>query len=196
VIPHGAKKIQSRLDDIHQWSELSPGSPSTKLLLESCHLDSTGKVTSAALVTDLIGEIWVATVRMYLHCRFFRRPRSHPLVQESLQTFLQCLMRTPYSGPLFTSQAPFCCIFLMSLISYHPKDREIFRDWFDTIVLNVGCRSSVPPVWEAVKRMWIWLDATFSDEYFDESRPIGERNAWWEIMVTHLVETEGYISLI
>jgi hypothetical protein len=62
-------------------------------------------------------------------------------VQQNLQTFLQCLTRMPYSGPLFTSQAPFCCIFLMALVSYREEDRRIFADWFDTIVLNVGGRS-------------------------------------------------------
>jgi hypothetical protein len=57
---------------MHQWSEISPGYQSKEELLESCQLDSESKVTSAAMVTDLTGEIWIATVRMYLHCRFYR----------------------------------------------------------------------------------------------------------------------------
>lgn len=40
------------------------------------------------------------------------------------------------------------------------------------------------------------MDTTFVDEYFDEGMSIGERNSWWEVMVAHLIETEGYISLI
>jgi hypothetical protein len=44
--------------------------------------------------------------------------------------------------------------------------------------------------------MWMWMDTTFVDEYFDEGMSIGERNSWWEVMVAHLIETEGYISLI
>lgn len=51
-------------------------------------------------------------------------------------------------------------------------------------------------MWETVKRMWVWLHATFADEEFDESKPIGQRNAWWEVMVAYWVETEGYICLI
>lgn len=57
---------------MHQWSELSPGHQSKEALLESCVLDVNGKVTSAAMVTDLTGEIWIATVHMYLNCRFYR----------------------------------------------------------------------------------------------------------------------------
>lgn len=57
---------------MHQWSELSPGYRSKEELLESCQLDADGKVTSAAMVTDLTGEIWLVTVQMYLHCRFYR----------------------------------------------------------------------------------------------------------------------------
>lgn len=60
---------------MHQWSELSQGYLSKDTLLESCQLDANGKVTSAAMVTDLTGEIWIATVRMYLHCRFYRLER-------------------------------------------------------------------------------------------------------------------------
>lgn len=40
------------------------------------------------------------------------------------------------------------------------------------------------------------MDTAFVDEYFDENSIIEERNPWWEVMVAHLIETEGYISLI
>jgi hypothetical protein len=72
VIPHGARTIEERLNNMHQWSELSPGHRSKEELLETCQLDADGKVTSAAMVTDLTGEIWIATVQVYLHCRFYR----------------------------------------------------------------------------------------------------------------------------
>jgi len=47
----------------------------------------------------------------------------------------------PYSGPLFTSQAPFFAIFIMALVSYEDDDRQIARDWFNTIVTGAGDRS-------------------------------------------------------
>lgn len=72
MIPHAADTIQERLDNIRQWSEISSGYQSKDELFGLCELDANGKVTSAAMVTDLTGEIWIVTVKMYLHCRYYR----------------------------------------------------------------------------------------------------------------------------
>ncbi|EDN10496.1 predicted protein [Histoplasma mississippiense (nom. inval.)] len=101
--------------------------------------------------------------------------------------------RMPYNGALFTSQAPFFCVFIMSLVSYQQHDRDVARDWFETVLLAASCRSSVPPVWEAVQVLWEWMDAELVDEdNFDNAVPIGERRAWWEDMVAYLLDKVGW----
>jgi hypothetical protein len=47
----------------------------------------------------------------------------------------------PYGGVLFTSQAPFFCVFLVSLVAYRMENRAIVTDWFDTVLSAASCRS-------------------------------------------------------
>ena len=72
ILPHGAAKIEERLENFHQWSELSQGYVSSENLIRSCILDAYGKVNSPAKVTDLTGETWIIAAKLYLHCRFYR----------------------------------------------------------------------------------------------------------------------------
>jgi hypothetical protein len=72
ILPHGARRLAQRLTHFQQWSELSPGYPSVKELLDSCELDENGQVTCAAKVTELTGETLVSAAQIYLQCRFFR----------------------------------------------------------------------------------------------------------------------------
>ncbi|EER45127.1 conserved hypothetical protein [Histoplasma capsulatum H143] len=81
----------------------------------------------------------------------------------------------------------------MSLVSYQQHDRDVARNWFETVLLAASCRSSVPPVWEAVQVLWEWMDAELVDEdNFDNAVPIGERRAWWEDMVAYLLDKVGW----
>ncbi|EGC41084.1 conserved hypothetical protein [Histoplasma capsulatum var. duboisii H88] len=194
VTPIGALKIEEMLHDFRQRSELSEGYATTDALLESCILDVDGKVNTATKVTELTGETWVWAAKIYLHCRFFRKPRCHPDVCAALKTLMTCVQRMPYNGALFTSQAPFFCVFIMSLVSYQQHDRDVARNWFETVLLAASCRSSVPPVWEAVQVLWEWMDAELVDEdNFDNAVPIGERRAWWEDMVAYLLDKVGWL---
>ncbi|PGH08398.1 hypothetical protein GX51_01224 [Blastomyces parvus] len=196
VTPIGALKIEEMLHNFRQRSELSEGYATTAALLESCVLDADGKVNTATKVTELTGETWVCAAKIYLHCRFFRKPRCHPDVRAALRILMTCVQRMPYNGVLFTSQAPFFCVFIMSLVSSQQDDRDVARNWFETVLLAASCRSSVPPVWEAVQALWKWMDTELVDEEnFDDTIPIGERRAWWEDMVTHLLDKVGWVSL-
>lgn len=47
----------------------------------------------------------------------------------------------PYTGLLFTSQAPFFPIFFMGLVSYREEDRRVTRDWFEAVASVSGARS-------------------------------------------------------
>lgn len=72
VVPIGALKIEEILNDFRQRSELSDGYANTEALFESCVLNDNGKVDTATKVTELTGEAWVWSAKIYLHCRFFR----------------------------------------------------------------------------------------------------------------------------
>ncbi|CAG5153244.1 uncharacterized protein ALTATR162_LOCUS3096 [Alternaria atra] len=196
IIPHGAAKVQARLEKLQQWSDLSIGFPSCTALLNACDLDKDGKVESEIRVTELTGETWRVAAQIYLHCRFYRRPRNHPIVKERLNALLGCIKRMPYTGPLFTSQAPFFPVVIMALISTEESERKIAHEWFTTVVAQGNCRSSVPPVWHAVQYMWGWMDSHSLDDGFVEDKPIGQQVGWWEKMVTQLVEQTGVISLV
>ncbi|EZF24706.1 hypothetical protein H112_02812 [Trichophyton rubrum D6] len=192
---YAAKVISKGLKTFHQWSELSDGYPSAEELLRSCDLDKNGKVQTATKVTELTGETWVAAAQIYLHCRLRRKPRHHPDVQKTAKVLWKCVTMMPYSGTLFTSQAPFCPIFIASLVSIEKKDRMIAEEWFTTVGLKGKCRSSVPPVWAAVQAMWTWMDGGGVSHVFDEGVPVHKRPSWWESMVDQLIATVGYVSL-
>jgi hypothetical protein len=43
--------------------------------------------------------------------------------------------------------------------------------------------------------MWQWFDEDLVEPVFANTSTIGERFAWWEVMVERLIEIEGYVSL-
>lgn len=78
--------------------------------------------------------------QIYLQVRFYKKPCSHPDVREPLGILIRCVECMPFSGPLFTSQAPFGPIFIMGLVA-QGEDRRVARSWFDTVASRSGCRS-------------------------------------------------------
>ncbi|EXJ92219.1 hypothetical protein A1O3_00769 [Capronia epimyces CBS 606.96] len=197
IVPMGAAKIQEILESFRQRSRLSEGYPTTQELLDSCELDEDGKVNSATKVTELSGECWVYTAKIYLQCRFFRKPRSHPDVRSARVMLQRCLKPLPESGPLLTAQTPFFPVVLMAIISYTPEDRDVAREWFESVLARGG-RSNIPPIWQATKLLWAWLDGYSVGEEsmsYDEDTPVGLRHAWWEDMVEYLMEEVGWMSL-
>ena len=72
IVPLVGRAVEERLENFWQWSDLSEGHPTSEALLSSCKLDENGKVTTAAEVTELTGEAYVATAQIYLQCRLFR----------------------------------------------------------------------------------------------------------------------------
>ncbi|KAK0703672.1 fungal-specific transcription factor domain-containing protein [Lasiosphaeria miniovina] len=196
VVPEAASRIQDRLANFWQWSDASPGHPSTAALMESCVLDKDGKVSDSVRVTELSAHSWIPAAEIYLHMRVFRKPRSHPHVLRSLKVLVQCVKRLPCTGKLFTSQSPFFPVFLMAVASYREEDREVARQWFEVVLGEAQCRSSVPPVWTAIQKLWHWLDKEVKEQPYDEEQLVGDRQAWWEDMVDELVKESGVLSLV
>lgn len=208
VITLAAERIAKRLSNFHQWSDLSPGYSDLEALISDCGecLDAaTGKVNDAAMLTDLTGHAWIAAAQIYLQCRLYRRPRAHRAVVEALHKLIRCIELMPFSGILFTAQAPFFAIFVMALVATG-EDRNIGREWFETVCVAAGDRSSVPPLWESLKRTWAWMDGEIEDDAGliedpvgfeeEEEKELGQRTAWWEQLVEWVVKHEGILSLV
>jgi hypothetical protein len=74
IVRSVGSELEKQLENFWQWSELSGGFPTSQDLLDSarCELDENGKVTTAAKVTELVAESYVAAAQIYLRCRLFR----------------------------------------------------------------------------------------------------------------------------
>ena len=57
-------------------------------------------------------------------------------------------------------------------------------------------RSASEPSWRALNDIWHWLDEELQEDSIDDSRPISDRLAWWELMVNRIMKNEGRISLL
>ncbi|KAK4185040.1 fungal-specific transcription factor domain-containing protein [Podospora australis] len=196
VVRCAAIRIRKRLKSLRQWCEGSDGYDSADKLLESCILDDNGKVNDALKVVELSAHAWVPAAEIYLHCRVYRKPRSHPHVLAAMDVLVQCVKRLPCTGELFTSQSPFFPVTLMAMLSYREDDRKVSRDWFEVVLTGAQCRSSVPPVWDAIKELWGWWDNEVIEPAYDEDQLMGHRDPWWETMVEKLVEHSGVLSLV
>ncbi|KAF2456597.1 fungal-specific transcription factor domain-containing protein [Lineolata rhizophorae] len=199
ILPKGAEYIKSKLANLRQWSELSPetdGYASTEALLDSCVLNEHGVIECPKKMTDLGAEAWRIAAQIYLQCRFFRLPRSHAEVMTNCRRLSECVRRMPCYGPLFTAQAPLFPVFLLGLVSVSEEDFGIARNWFETVLSATSCRSSVPPVWDALKILRIWVDGEITDEPHIDMIPVGQRQPWWEDIVAHATETVGTLCLM
>lgn len=70
-----------------------------------------------------------------------RKPPSHPDVRKALENLFTCVQWMPYNGALFTAQAPFFCVFMMSLVAYTEEDRSTATNWFNEVLAEANCRS-------------------------------------------------------
>ena len=191
-----AKTLLDRLENFHQWSELSEGHASLSALLEACPVGSASTDNSAARITDIGAQAWVAALKVYLHCRFYRLPRHNMHVLLAMSQLQQCVERMPTTGTLFTAQIPLLPIFMLGLLSVEPGHRQTATRWFENVLETSNCRSSVIPLWPALRRIWSWIDKVAGDSAGDAARPVGDRNAWWERMVKEVEDTEGTLCLI
>ncbi|KAL2756035.1 hypothetical protein ACRALDRAFT_2103886, partial [Sodiomyces alcalophilus JCM 7366] len=198
TIPEVAAAIMKELHNLRQWSELSPGGhDSTDALLAHCdkQLGPSGVVVDRADMTDLTAEAWRQAAIIYSLCRLYRLPRSHDQVLLHMTKLGACINRTPTSGSLFTAQAPFFPVFLLGLLAVKEDHIRSARQWFES-VLQTYCRSSVPPVYEALKRARKWLLDTLDDSTAPLPVPIGHRYAWWETLVAEITKNEGILCLV
>lgn len=142
-IPASAEVIAQELDEHRQWSELkSEDHGSTEALLHACdlRLNPQGVVTDKASMTDLTAEAWRLAATIYLQCRFYRLPRSHPVVVLQMAYLAACISRMPTSGSLFSAQAPLFPVFLLGLLAVRSEHDLCASHWFESVI-RTSCRS-------------------------------------------------------
>lgn len=193
VVREVANILLDRLHNFRQWSDLSRGHESTEALFDSCVLDEDGKIFSAVSSCELTAESYVATAEIYLHCRLLRKPRIHPDVQRRSQDLLKILKYLPLRGKIYTSQNSIFAVVMAGLVAISEEDRDIVREFYGK---KPDERSAATPSWRVLNDIWRWLDEQPVEDPQDDTIPMPDRRAWWELMVQRIMRNEGRISLL
>ncbi|KAG6031872.1 hypothetical protein E4U41_007402 [Claviceps citrina] len=200
VVPMTAEYIHQELLNMRQWSPESQDWDVVKhstAVIEWVRRQPPGyKIDENPVMTDVTAEVWRIAAILYLLCRFFRLPRNHPKIVSHLDDLVQCIAIMPTSGMQFTAQAPLFPVFLLGILSTLPRHRATSKQWFDE-VLQTPVRSSVPPLYAALKKIWGWIDIEFAPSLPSNldvaAPPIHLRHAWWEVLVYKVQEQENEV---
>ncbi|KAL7817113.1 fungal-specific transcription factor domain-containing protein [Trichoderma gracile] len=198
VIPLTAKFLLSELLDMRQWSsapnsnpwEVAKVQPQTIEMVRAAHEGYV--IDSASSMTEVTAEAWRIAAIVYLQCRALRIPRNHPDVLSNLNDLAKCINIMPTSGYNFTAQAPLFPVFLLGMLATVPGHVAVAQNWFERVT-STPVRSSVPPLYDALKRIWMWIDTEPTlkppvNGRLDEE--VGKRLPWWEHLVQRVQENE------
>ncbi|KAH0492782.1 hypothetical protein TgHK011_007717 [Trichoderma gracile] len=198
VIPLTAKFLLSELLDMRQWSsapnsnpwEVAKVQPQTIEMVRAAHEGYV--IDSASSMTEVTAEAWRIAAIVYLQCRALRIPRNHPEVLSNLNDLAKCINIMPTSGYNFTAQAPLFPVFLLGMLATVPGHVAVAQNWFERVT-STPVRSSVPPLYDALKRIWMWIDTEPTlkppvNGRLDEE--VGKRLPWWEHLVQRVQENE------
>ncbi|KAF4970443.1 hypothetical protein FSARC_2520 [Fusarium sarcochroum] len=121
----------------------------------------------------------------------FRLPRNHPDVLANLHDLAKCIRIMPTSGSHFTAQAPLLPVFFLGMLATDPDHKGVSKGWFEQVV-RTPVRSSVPPLYHALERIWLWIDSDVEipPEPIALSKSMGKRYPWWEHLVATVLEKE------
>ncbi|KAJ6436929.1 zinc finger-like protein [Purpureocillium lavendulum] len=136
-------------------------------------------------------EAWRLAAIVYLQYRVLRLPRNHASVVLTLKDLAMCVKLMPTSGFHFTAQAPLFPVFLLGMLATSQDHRMVSNTWFDEVV-STPVRSSVPPLYQSLQRIWLWMDVDIepSPTWFVDAMPIGRRTSWWERLVDQVYKRE------
>ncbi|UNI22670.1 hypothetical protein JDV02_008536 [Purpureocillium takamizusanense] len=198
VVPMTTQYLLKELVQMRQWSSESKdwksakAGPSVADWLRG--MPAGYQIDTSAEMTDVTAEAWRLTAIIYLQCRVLRLPRSHPEVLATMSDLAACIKVMPTSGFQFTAQAPLFPVFLLGLLATRPSHRAASKTWFDEVV-STPVRSSVPPLYEALQRIWQWIDnvIAITTSTSVEAEPIGHRFAWWEQLVAEVTDRENEV---
>ncbi|KAM0439931.1 hypothetical protein ACHAPT_001029 [Fusarium lateritium] len=195
IVPITARYLHRELQEMRQWSregitwEEAQNHPQVIEWVRA-EPDET-VIDSNQAMTDVTAEAWRLAAIIYLQCRLFRLPRNHPDVLANLTDLAKCIRIMPTSGSHFTAQAPLLPVFFLGMLATHPDHKSVSRDWFEKVV-QTPVRSSVPPLYHALKRIWAWVDHDVEPPLEPSALPksIGKRYPWWEHLVASVHNKE------
>ncbi|KAK5995124.1 hypothetical protein PT974_03518 [Cladobotryum mycophilum] len=189
MVPVTAKFLLGELQDMRQWSSESngwdeaKGNPQTVEWVRG--VPEGFVIDSSSHMTNVTAEAWRLAAMIYLQCRALRLPRTCQAVVNNMTDLAKCIRIMPTSGTHFTAQAPLFPVFLLGLLAANEDHRRVSETWF-SLVVSTPVRSSVPPLYDALQRVWCWIDnepkitppadCTIPDA-------IRERHPWWEDLV-------------
>ncbi|KAJ4234391.1 hypothetical protein NW759_001382 [Fusarium solani] len=195
IVPITARYLHRELQEMRQWSregitwEEAQKHPQVIEWVRESPDDTI--IDSNQAMTDVTAEAWRLAAIIYLQCRLFRLPRNHPDVLANLTDLAKCIRIMPTSGSHFTAQAPLLPVFFLGMLATHSDHKKVSRDWFEEVV-RTPVRSSVPPLYHALKRIWAWIDhdVQIPPEPSVLPKSIGKRYPWWEHLVASVHEKE------
>lgn len=184
---------QAKLERMKQWS------PETRSWEEASRLPqhiewvrgvkAGYKIDDGQEMTEVTAECWRIAAMIYLQCRALRLPRNHGEVLGNIEDLASCIRIMPTSGSYFTAQAPLFPVFLLGVVATEPHHRRVSQMWFESVV-RTPVRSSVPPLYEVLQRIWGWVDREIPIDNEEVPSDISERTAWWEKLVALVREQE------
>ncbi|KAK4073710.1 transcriptional regulator family: Fungal Specific TF [Trichoderma harzianum] len=201
VAPLTARFLLAELLQMRQWSSAPDAAPweEAKNLPQTIEMVRAAPegyvIESACHMTEVTAEAWRIAAIIYLQCRALRKPRNHPEVLTNLSDLAKCINIMPTSGYNFTAQAPLFPVFLLGMLATDPVHASVAQTWFEKVT-STPVRSSVPPLYEALKRIWTWIDSDPNLKppargKLDED--VGKRIPWWEHLVKRVQDHESEI---
>ncbi|PON28772.1 hypothetical protein TGAM01_v202619 [Trichoderma gamsii] len=185
---------------MHDWSNTPLSNPFEVAQVQSQAIEWVRAAPEGYMVgnttemTEVTAEAWRITAVIYLQCRALRLPRDHPDVIANLSYLAKCISIMPTSGYQFTAQAPLFPVFLLGMLATVAEHAGVAQKWFDSVT-SAPVRSSVPPLYETLKRIWTWIDDEPSIvvdlESLDDD--IANRYPWWEHLIQRVQEKEQEI---
>ncbi|KIL92340.1 hypothetical protein FAVG1_04750 [Fusarium avenaceum] len=200
LVPITARFLDRQLSSMRQWShdtrsETQESVERHSQTIDWVRLKLAGEVIDSSQdMTDLTAEAWRIAVIIYFQCRLLRLPRNHPDVIANLSDLTKCIRIMPTSGSHFTAQAPLLPVFLLGMLATHHDHKNVAQNWFEQVV-QTPARSSVPPLYQALQRIWCWIDEEVELPHEPTIIPehIGSRYSWWEQLVAKVTEKEEEI---
>ncbi|KAM0202241.1 hypothetical protein ACHAPQ_001724 [Fusarium lateritium] len=195
IVPITAKFLFRELSTMRQWSREGNDWQEAQKVPQT--IDWVREKADDVIIdsnkdmTDVTAEAWRIAAIIYFQCRLLRLPRNHPEVLANLEDLSKCIRIMPTSGSHFTAQAPLLPVFFLGLLATDPWHKKVSEDWFEKVV-QTPVRSSVPPLYEALKRIWGWIysDVEIPPDPNTLPKSLGKRYPWWEHLVAKVVENE------
>ncbi|KAI5464724.1 fungal-specific transcription factor domain-containing protein [Mariannaea sp. PMI_226] len=195
ITPVTARYLYHELLGMRQWSrevaETGSGQERQQTIAWVKGKPDNYVIHTAQEMTDVTAEAWRIATLIYLQCRVLRLPRNHIDVMSNMGDLAKCISVMPTSGSAFTAQAPLLPVFFLGLLATDPKHKIVSQRWFEQVV-QTPVRSSVPPLYETLKRIWAWIDTEVPvpSEPAALNKSLGLRSPWWESLVTKVQDKE------